>query len=82
MRFTSMNKELSEAKQRLFKHMISEKHVEFNEHVDDFIREIIGIFVEDLKEKNNPLLNSNIAFIAEKMNIYFEGVRDEFLKKV
>mgnify|MGYP000861643981 FL=1 len=77
-----MNKKLSEAKQRLFQQMISADHVELNEHVDDFIEDIIGIFVEDLKEKNNPLLNSNIAFIAEKMNIYFEGVRDEFLKKV
>ena len=77
-----MNKKLSEAKQRLFQQMISADHVELNEHVDDFIREIIGIFVEDLKEKNKPLLNSNIAFIAEKMNIYFEGVKDEFLKKV
>lgn len=77
-----MNKKLSEAKQRLFQQMISADHVELNEHVDDFIEDIIGIFVEDLKEKNNPLLNSNIAFIAEKMNIYFEGVKDEFLKKV
>jgi len=72
-----MNKKLNEAKRRLFKQMISADHVELNEHVDDFMREVVSIFIQELSE--NKLKDNEYA---EAIDEYVQDIAEEFLKNI